>query len=80
MTLRNTLVVGLANEMRGNQVADVMQHLTGTTNGITVGASTGVLGFYGAAVTTKPSGVTLNNVTAIANALANLGLIGTTTP
>lgn len=80
MTLHNRLIVGLADETVGKRVADVIQHVTGTSNGVTVGASTGVLGFYGAAVTTKPTGVTLNNATAIANALANLGLIATTTP
>lgn len=78
-TLRNALIVGLGSEQRGREIADAMQHLTGTTNGITVGASTGVLGFFGAAVTTRPSGVTVGNVTAVANALANLGLIATTT-
>ena len=87
MTLKNTLVVGLANELHGARVADVVQHQTGATNAltvgatnITVGASTSNLGFYGAAVTAKPTGVTLNNVTAIANALSNLGLITTVAP
>jgi hypothetical protein len=87
MSLRNTLIVGLANEQHGGRVADVVQHQTGATNAltvgatnVTVGASTSNLGFYGAAVTAKPTGVTLNNVTAIANALANLGLIATTAP
>jgi|688.fasta_scaffold01588_13 hypothetical protein len=85
MTLRNTLIVGLASDQFGNQLANSLQHLTGATNAltvgatnITVGASTSSLGFYGAAVTAKPTGVTLNNVTALATALANLGLIATT--
>ena len=94
MSLKNKLIVGLADEEVGSRVADVIQHTTGSAGAltispatVTVGASTasvgvsgGRLGFYGAAVTTRPSGVTLNNVTAIANALANLGLIATTTP
>ena len=94
MSLKNKLIVGLADEDAGSRVANVIQHTTGSANAltispatVTVGASTvslgvsdGRLGFYGAAVTTKPSGVTLNSATAIANALANLGLIATTTP
>jgi hypothetical protein len=94
MTLRNKLIVGLAAEDAGSRVADVVQHCTGTDAALTispgtltvgaatvsVGATTGRVGFFGAAVTTRPSGVTLNNVTSIANALANLGLIATTTP
>ena len=87
MTLRNTLIVGLASDQFGNQLANSLQHLTGATNALTVGATNvtvgvtgGSLGFYGAAVTARPTGVTLNNVTSIANALVNLGLIATTTP
>jgi len=82
-TLRNTLVVGLASDQFGNQVANVLQHQTGATNALTVGAtnitlgaSTSSLGFYGAAVTTKPT-VTMGNVTSLTNALINLGLITT---
>lgn len=69
--LRAKLVVGLADEAVGARVSNVISNITG-------GAS--ALGFFGSAATVKPTGVTLNNVTAIANALANLGLIGTTTP
>lgn len=69
--LRAKLIVGLADEAVGARVSNVISNITG-------GAS--ALGFFGSAATVKPAGVTLNNVTAIANALANLGLIGTTTP
>lgn len=86
MTLKNKLIVGLADEAIGSRVADALQHVTGGTNALTIGATSvrvgvsgGSLGFFGAAVTARPSGVTVGNVTAVANALANLGLIGTTT-
>lgn len=90
-TLRNTLVVGLASDQFGNQVANAVQHMAGTTNALTVGATVvggaatigvvvgvtgGSVGFYGAAVTAKPA-VTLGNVTSLTNALVNLGLIST---
>lgn len=85
MGLKAKLIVGLADEEIGSRVADALQHVTGSSNALTVGATTvlvgvtgGSLGFFGSAVTARPSGVTLNNVTAVANALANLGLIATT--
>lgn len=77
MTTRNTLVVGLANESVGARVSDVIQHITGTTNGITVGASTGVLGFYGATPVVKQQ-CTTGTATAIIAALASIGLVNST--
>jgi hypothetical protein len=69
--LRAKLVVGLADEAVGARVANVVSNITGGSS---------ALGFFGAAATVKPTGVTLNSATAIANALVNLGLIATTTP
>lgn len=81
MTLRNTLIVGLASDRFGNELTDALQHVTGGTNAITVGAtnvrvgvSGGSLGFFGAAVTSRPA-VAQGNATSAINALANLGLI-----
>jgi hypothetical protein len=71
MSDRNKLIVGLADNEVGKKVANVIANITGDGS---------KLGFFGSAATVKPTGVTLNNVTSIANALANLGLIATTTP
>ena len=86
MSFKQKLIIGLADEELGSRVADALQHVTGGTNALTVGATQvqvgvtgGSVGFFGAAVTARPSGVTVGNVTAVANALANLGLIATTT-
>jgi hypothetical protein len=64
MSDRNKLIVGLADNEVGKKVANVISNITG--NG-------GNLGFFGAAATTQ-QGVTLNNVTSVAQALINLGL------
>jgi hypothetical protein len=84
---RAKLIIGLADEATGGRLHNAVRHVTGSDSALTVsptsfsvGASTSSIGFFGAAVTAKPSGVTLNSATAIANALANLGLIATTTP
>jgi hypothetical protein len=87
MSFKQKLIIGLADEEVGARVGNVLQHTTATDAALTVGATSlqlgvtgGLVGFLGAAATARPSGVTLNNVTSIANALANLGLIATTTP
>lgn len=71
MSVERKLIVGLADEAVGRQVANVVANVSAGTN---------TLGFFGAAATVKPTGVTLNNITSVANALVNLGLIATTTP
>lgn len=87
MSFKQKLIIGLADEEVGARVGNVLQHATATDSALTVGATQirlgvtgGSVGFFGSAATARPSGVTLNSATAIANALANLGLIATTTP
>lgn len=84
MTLRNTLVVGLANEQHGNALADELQHLTGGTNALTIGATNvrvgvtgGSLGVLGAAPVVRQQ-CTTNTVTALHACLANFGLVSST--
>ena len=61
---RQKIVIGLADETVGKRVSNVLQSITGDA---------GKLGFFGAAATTV-QGVTLSNVTTVAQALINLGL------
>jgi len=64
MSLDRKLIVGLADEPTGKRVANIATNIT---------AGTDTLGFFGAAATTQ-QGVTLNNVTSVAQAMINLGL------
>jgi len=91
VSLRNRLIVGLADIDAGSRVHDVVQHISGTTNAltvtpptvvvgattVTVGASTSSIGFFGAAATVKPTGITAGTtgLTLLQQSLANLGLI-----
>lgn len=84
MTLRNTLIVGLASERFGGAIADGLQHVTGGTNALTLGATnvrvglTGTsLGFLGATPATRQQ-CTTNTVTALHACLANFGLVNST--
>lgn len=64
MSLKNRIIVGLADEEVGSRVANVVS---------AVNAEDGKIGFLGAAATVA-QGVTLSNVTSVAQALINLGL------
>jgi hypothetical protein len=64
MSLKNKIIVGLADEAVGSRVANVISEIA---------AEPGKIGFLGAAATAA-QGVTLNNVTSVAQALINLGL------
>lgn len=73
MSDRNKIVIGLADLSLGNKVANVVANVTASGTATTLGASTGAIGFFASAPTTQ-QGVTLNNVTSVAQALINLGL------
>jgi len=79
---RAKLVIGLADSQLGNQLWDELQWMSGTTNALTVGATTtnlgvsgGTVGFFGAAGATRQTLASSSNTTAIVAALANLGLV-----
>lgn len=64
MSLERKIIIGLADAQAGKQVAAVVNSIT---------ADAGKIGFLGAAATSA-QGVTLSNVTSVAQALINLGL------
>lgn len=64
MSVERKLIVGLADEPVGRRVANIVTNVSAGTN---------TLGFFGAAAT-QQQGVTLSNVTSVAQALINLGL------
>lgn len=64
MSLKSKIIIGLADEEVGSRVANVIGAIT---------ADSGKIGFLGAAATVA-QGVTLSNVTTVAQALINLGL------
>lgn len=64
MSLKQKIIIGLADEEVGARVGSVIDNITG---------SAGKLGFFGSAATSA-QGVTVSNVTSVAQALINLGL------
>lgn len=84
MTLRNTLVVGLANDRFGNAIADELQHMTGASDALTVGATTtrigvtgGTVAFFGGTGSTRATSAAVTDFASLKVALQNYGLVGT---
>jgi hypothetical protein len=84
MGLKTKLIIGLADEEIGSRVANALQHVTGSSNALTVGATTvlvGVtgttVGFFGSAGAVRQQ-CTTNSVTALHACLSNLGLVNST--
>jgi hypothetical protein len=73
---RNQLIIGLANQQLANTIWDDLQHLTGTTNALTIGASTAVIGFFGATGSTRATSAAVTDFATLKVALQNYGLVG----
>jgi hypothetical protein len=84
MGLRAKLIVGLADEDVGGRVADVVQHVTGTSSALTVGATTtrigvtgGTVAFFGGTGSTRATSAAVTDFASLKTALQNYGLVGT---
>lgn len=84
MGLRAKLIIGLADEEIGGRVADVIQHATGTSSALTVGATTtrlglagGTVAFFGGTGSTQATSAAVTDFATLKTALQNYGLIGT---
>ncbi len=83
MGLRAKLIVGLADEEIGGRVANVIQHTTGTSSALTVGATTtrvglsgGTVGFFGGAGSAQATSAAVTDYASLKVALQDYGLIG----
>lgn len=84
MSLRAKLIVGLADEEIGGRVADALQHATGTSSALTVGATTtrlgvtgGTVAFFGGTGSTRATSAAVTDFATLKVALQNYGLVGT---
>lgn len=82
--LRNKLIVGLADIDAGQAVYAASRHVTASATALTVqapqvvvgSATTSLLGFCGAAATTRASSASVTDYASLKVALQNYGLIG----
>jgi len=83
-SVRNKIIVGLADVQAGEEIGNVVRHTTGTTDSLTVGATNVSVGVSGGSVGflgTTPAAVqqcTTNTVTALHACLAAVGLVNST--
>lgn len=73
MSDTSKIIIGLADAQVGQKVGNIVANVTASGSAVTVGSAAGSLGFFGASPVAK-QGVTLSNVTSVAQALINLGL------
>jgi|688.fasta_scaffold1798485_1 hypothetical protein len=71
---RNQLIIGLADQQLANTIWDELQHLRGSSTGLTVGLSTSSLGFFGVTAVSQQALTTGSTVGNVITALKNLGL------
>lgn len=83
-SVRQKIIIGLADEQAGNEIGNVVRHTTGTSNALTVGATTlrlgvtgGTLAFFGGTGSTRATSAAVADFATLKTALQNYGLIGT---
>jgi hypothetical protein len=83
-SVRRKIVIGLADQQAGDEVANVVRHTTGTTNALTVGATTlrlgvagGTVAFFGGTGSTRATSAAVTDFASLKTALQVYGLIGT---
>ncbi len=83
-SVRQKIIIGLADEQAGNEIGNVVRHTTGTSTALTVGASTlrlgvtgGTLAFFGGTGSTRATSAAVTDFATLKTALQNYGLIGT---
>jgi hypothetical protein len=83
-SVRQKIIIGLADEQAGNEIGNVVRHTTGTSNALTVGATTlrlgvtgGTLAFFGGTGSTRATSAAVTDFGTLKTALQNYGLIGT---
>lgn len=83
-SVRQKIIIGLADEQAGNEIGNVVRHTTGTSSALTVGASTlrlgvtgGTVAFFGGTGSTRATSAAVTDFATLKTALQNYGLIGT---
>jgi hypothetical protein len=84
MSLKAKIIIGLADEEIGSRVADAIQHVTGVSNAVTVGATStrvgvagGTVAFFGGTGSELATSAAVTDFASLKTALQNYGLIGT---
>ena len=83
-SVRQKIIIGLADAQAGDEIGNVVRHTTGTANALTVGSTTlrlgvagGTVAFFGGTGSTRATSAAVTDFATLKTALQAYGLIGT---
>ena len=83
-SIRQKIIIGLADVQAGDEIGNVVRHTTGTTNALTIGATTlrlgvtgGTVAFFGGTGSARATSAAVTDFATLKTALQAYGLVGT---
>jgi len=83
-SIRQKIIIGMADAQAGDEIGNVVRHTTGTTNALTIGSTTlrlgvtgGTVAFFGGTGSTRATSAAVTNFDTLKTALQAYGLVGT---
>ena len=83
-SIRQKIIIGLADVQAGDEIGNVVRHTTGTTNALTIGSTTlrlgvtgGTVAFFGGTGSTRATSAAVTDFATLKVALQAYGLVAT---
>ena len=83
-SIRQKIIIGLADVQAGDEIGNVVRHTTGVTNALTIGSTTlrlgvtgGTVAFFGGTGSTRATSAAVTDFATLKTALQAYGLVGT---
>ena len=83
-SIRQKIIIGLADVQAGDEIGNVVRHTTGTTNALTIGSTTlrlgvtgGTVAFFGGTGSARATSAAVTDFATLKTALQAYGLVGT---
>ena len=83
-SIRQKIIIGLADVQAGDEIGNVVRHTTGVTNALTIGSTTlrlgvtgGTVAFFGGTGSTRATSAAVTDFATLKVALQAYGLVAT---
>lgn len=83
-SIRQKIIIGLADVQAGDEIGNVVRHTTGVTNALTIGSTTlrlgvtgGTVAFFGGTGSARATSAAVTDFATLKTALQAYGLVGT---
>lgn len=83
-SIRQKIIIGMADVQAGDEIGNVVRHTTGTTNALTIGSTTlrlgvtgGTVAFFGGTGSTRATSAAVTDFATLKVALQAYGLVAT---